>query len=341
MIIKSAYFEITNKCNLNCATCYNRSGLNAECVEISAAQLKNSIDILSKYGLKRVLISGGEPALHSEFIKILDLVNEYPKLSFGIVTNGTLHNQDLIDMLNEKNNFTLQISLDGSTEELNAKTRGAGNFNKTIEFARQINKQDNIPLMKSVLSQNNIDDVENFYRLAVSLNFIPEFAFITRRGNANEIWEELCLSSKQKIKVLKQIDSLNKECGKEAFLPLCTSGCPYASGEKQLNLCIKTDGAIQPCSPLYEPEHTLGNMFDFDEKYFLERILYISELAMKRESLDYHCGKCILKDECKKGCMAFAFILNGDVYANDEECDLRKMQFIGLDLGKTLKIKNI
>lgn len=90
MNIKTAYFEITNQCNLNCATCYNRSGINKEHLEISVTKLNESINMLSAYGLERVLISGGEPTLHSDFDNVLELVNESPFLSFGIVTNGTV-----------------------------------------------------------------------------------------------------------------------------------------------------------------------------------------------------------------------------------------------------------
>ena len=39
MNVKSVYVETTNICNLNCKTCYNRSGLNKERKEISKAQL--------------------------------------------------------------------------------------------------------------------------------------------------------------------------------------------------------------------------------------------------------------------------------------------------------------
>ena len=53
MKIEKAYIEITNICNLNCQTCYNRSGLNKERREISVEQLENAILLLSKYGAKR------------------------------------------------------------------------------------------------------------------------------------------------------------------------------------------------------------------------------------------------------------------------------------------------
>lgn len=337
MNIKTAYFEITNQCNLNCATCYNRSGLSKERLEISATKLTESIKILSAYGLERVLISGGEPTLHSDFENVLDLVNENPSLSFGIVTNGTVYNQKLIDMLNTRNNFTLQVSLDGSDDKQNAKTRGKGNFNKAIEFTRQIHNNSFKPLLKMVVSQNNINDVADFYCLAVSLDFVPEFAFVNRRGNACDDWNSMWLSSKQKMKIIKQIDALNKEFCIEAFLPLCTTGCPYADGMKNLSLCIKPNGEIQPCSMLYESEYSLGNLFEFDEKHFNQRLLYISDLAAKRAAFDYGCGRCILQNHCNKGCMASAFLLNGEVLADDGECELRKMQLVGFSLQNIRK----
>ena len=114
MRVETIYLEITNQCNLNCRTCYNRSGLNRERKEITAEQLKEIIEQFIPYGLNRVIFSGGEPSLHSDFHSVLDLVDQYPQLSFGIVTNGTNLDEKLIEMLNTRKNFTLQISLDGS-----------------------------------------------------------------------------------------------------------------------------------------------------------------------------------------------------------------------------------
>ena len=39
MRISKAYIEITNRCNLNCTTCYNRSGLNTVTREIGVTEV--------------------------------------------------------------------------------------------------------------------------------------------------------------------------------------------------------------------------------------------------------------------------------------------------------------
>ena len=203
MNIKTVYVEITNQCNLNCATCYNWSGLNRKRIELSFEQIENIIKLFFPYGLKRFLLSGGEPTLHSEFEKILDLIDKYPQITFGIVTNGTNQNKKLLEFLNTRDNLKLQISLDGSCEKQNAKTRGYGNFEKTVNFAKQIHKPKLMPLLKMVISQSNYTDVEDFCDLALSLGFTPELAFIYKSGNGSDGWSSKELTSIQKLKILK------------------------------------------------------------------------------------------------------------------------------------------
>lgn len=332
MKTKTLYVEITNQCNLNCITCYNRSGLNKVRKEISNNQLKNIIKLFLPLGLKRVLISGGEPTLHTEFNNILNLIDTYSQISFGIVTNGTNHNKKLIDYFNTHTNLTLQISLDGSNEEINSKTRGVGNFRRVTEFAEKIHTPNKKPLLKMVISQSNFNDIENFHNLALSVGFIPEFAFIYKSGNGVDDWDSKSLTPPQKRNALTLIDSLNIKNNTKAYLPLCTSKCPYVDDFDSLSLCIKVDGSIQPCQGLYDDEYSLGNVFDFNIDSFTTRLRDIMNLARNRLKIDCGCTRCIVKDICHKGCMASAVNQYTDPLANDGECEFRKLQFVGYNL---------
>ena len=334
MNIKTVYFEITNRCNLNCRTCYNRSGLNRSTREISVDELEQAMQTLSRYGANRFLFSGGEPSLHSHFHELLDMLARYPQYSFGFVTNGTNHNDRWIDFLNTHENLTLQISLDGATEEQNSLTRGAGNFEKSIGFAKRIHNPTLKPLLKMVLSQQNLDGAEGFYNLALSLGCIPEFAFIYKSGNGSDDWESKALTAQQKLKILKLVDRLNQLHGIEAFLPKCTNTCPFASHTNNLSLCIKTDGSIQPCQSLYTSEFTLGNIFNFDENTLLTNLEQLHTLAKRRTAMDFGCGKCLLKSVCGRGCMAEAFNLTADPLGNDDGCMYRKLQFLDFEIKK-------
>lgn len=332
MKIKTVYVETTNICNLNCRTCYNRSGINKICKEMTKNDLEHIIDLFSPFGLSRFLISGGEPTLHSEFDKILDLADEYANLSFGIVTNGTNLHEKLIHMLNTRENITVQISLDGSNEEYNCKTRGNGNFEKVINFASKIKNKSANPLLKMVISQNNYDDIENFYALALSLDFTPEFAFIFKSGNGSDGWDTKALTPQQKIKALNLIESLNKKTGHEAFLPMPTSKCPFTNGLDDLSLCIKVDGTIQPCQMLYSEEYSLGNIYLFDYDSFEVNLDKIVNIAKTRYRSDYGCKKCLINGYCGKGCIGTAVNLHDDPFTDDGDCEFRKLELISHQL---------
>ena len=47
MTVDSLYFEITNTCNLNCSTCYNRSGLTKELRELPVENIRQTILFLA------------------------------------------------------------------------------------------------------------------------------------------------------------------------------------------------------------------------------------------------------------------------------------------------------
>lgn len=340
MTIKTAYLEITNLCNLNCRTCYNRSGLNRERKELSLAQIEQILLTLLPFGLQRFLLSGGEPSLHSEFDEILELPRRYPAVSFGIVTNGNHHHRKLIDTVNECDNFTLQISLDGSCEEVNRLTRGEGHFDKAVAFARCIHKTAPKPLLKMVVSKRNLHDVEAFCELALSLGFVPELAFIYKSGNGADDWDETCVTAQQKIQVLKLAERINAKKNTSIFLPQCTIRCPLTSGLQQLSLCIKVDGSIQPCQSIYSDRYTVGNALSFDAAEFERRMSAIADTAGRRLACDYGCGACMLNAYCGRGCMAEAINLSDDPLADDGACEWRKLQFIHQHLHAHLPRKD-
>ncbi|MBO5968541.1 MAG: radical SAM protein [Clostridia bacterium] len=340
MNIKTVYIEITNRCNLNCRTCYNRSGLNKKTQELSINQIEHIISLFSTYGAKRFLFSGGEPSLHSDFDRLLELIRTHPELSFGFVTNGTSQNPTFIQLLNHASNITLQISLDGSCEEKNQQTRGIGHFDQAVEFVKSIHNPTLRPLLKMVISQNNLTDVKDFYRLAISLRCIPEFAFIYRSGNGEENWENKKVSAQDKIKILRQIDSLNQQYQTDAYLPRCTSTCPFVKGTDQLSVCIKVDGSIQPCQSLYSTDYTLANALHFDPNKMDKNLARICSLARERTSIDFGCERCMLHAVCGRGCMAEAVHLTGDPLGNDDSCLYRKLQFLTYDLHATTKATN-
>ena len=339
MKVVSAYFEITNRCNFNCRTCYNRSGLNKTTTEMSIDNIRAAIQLFSKLGANRFSFAGGEPFLHSKIDKLIYLIEQDKNKSFDFVTNGSIHNERFIELYNKEKNINIQVSLDGSCEEVNSKTRGKGNFTKTESFLKKLYNPNKKPRLKMVISKYNFYDIEDFYRKALELNAFPEFAFVNKQGNATDDWEDMSITSFEKVSAIKIINKLNKELDTTAVLPLCTSRCPLSEDLENLSVCVRTDGSIYPCQLLYDDFFSLGNVFDFNIEEFSTRLNYVSGLVKQREANDYGCNHCILNQKCKHGCMAFAFSLNKDPSDCDGDCDFRKQQFIRYDIADLIKEK--
>lgn len=99
---KTLLLFITNKCNLNCKTCFNKVNLkNNE--EMSFEYIKKIIDnnpLIQKYD-----IMGGEPLLHPQINKILNYLDKKNK-KIGLYTNGLLLNKFYTGYKNLKLNLS-------------------------------------------------------------------------------------------------------------------------------------------------------------------------------------------------------------------------------------------
>lgn len=335
MKVTSAYLEITNICNLDCRSCYNRSGRTKTRRELSLAQIQAMSDrFVKEFDCHYIALAGGEPTLHSEFDAILAHLLSYSDMKVGVVTNGTVHNPYLVEAYHKYPNLKVQVSLDGSCEEVNAKTRGSGNFRKAMDFLTALAHPAKAPTMKMVISKHNLHDVEAYYRLALSLHCVPDFVFVNSLGNASDVWESIEPTPQQKLAVVRTLDRLNEECKQEVLLPLCTESCPFSDENAGLSVLVKCDGAVQPCQILYDDAYCLGNILSDETALFTARREWLAQLAEKRTQPTENCGKCLARMSCKRGCLAFAVMKSGDPLASDGECTFRKLQLLGYEVMK-------
>lgn len=335
MKIASAYIEINNQCNLDCHTCYNRSGKNFQRQELSIAQFQKITErLISEFGCKSISLAGGEPTLHLSFGEILDYLYSIPDMQVGVVTNGTTGCQKLIEMYCSHPDMKLQVSLDGSCEESNARTRGNGHFQQAIKFLKVAAAPNRSPIMKMVISLNNITDIENYYRLAVSMGCMPAFSFINGIGNAQDGWDTLQPSAQQKLAVLHLLDRLNNEHQMDVKIPVSTSSCPFIKEDAPLSVLIKCNGTMLPCQILYDDAYSLGNLLVDPMNIFTIRYAALSRLANDRIEENDECSRCIMQHTCKRGCLAHAVAFNGDPLGNDGECEFRKLQLLCYEVPK-------
>ncbi len=142
--MKRVYLEITNSCNLNCSFCSEEKGNNFIPLEKIDTYL-DSIKEVSNYIYLHVL---GEPLLHKDFDKIMDLLDK-KEFNLQLVTNGILLDRHK-DILNHSSLRKLSISLH-SISNINV----SSSYLKTIDYLIEHNNDKIIELRFYDL--NNLD----------------------------------------------------------------------------------------------------------------------------------------------------------------------------------------
>jgi radical SAM protein with 4Fe4S-binding SPASM domain len=151
--------QITDKCNLTCRHCYiGDRGRN----ELSKAQIRIILKEFEQMQGLRVLITGGEPLLHSRFGVINEMLPQFftRKVLF---TNGLLLNEERIKNLNVDE---IQVSIDG-LENAHDSLRGKGTFRlamKAINLSLDHGFHVSIATMVHPGNLADFDDMERLFK---------------------------------------------------------------------------------------------------------------------------------------------------------------------------------
>lgn len=100
--------ELTSKCNLNCEFCYIHN--HVQSVDIEFNKIKPYFDYFISKGLLVVVLTGGECTLHPQFAEIYAYLKN-KGVFVEIYTNGTLLNNQIIDLFKEYKPYRIEISL--------------------------------------------------------------------------------------------------------------------------------------------------------------------------------------------------------------------------------------
>ena len=165
LIPLTATIEITEKCNENCIHCYRPNLSGSEVWDETVFRLV--CEQLKDLGTVQIDFTGGEPFTKENFINYLQICSEMG-FAIGLLTNGTLLNEKIIEHLSQLNIRMIYISLYGSTPKSHDLiTNRTGSFKKTIENVFAIKKK-SLPLtINSPIMEQNQNEVENI----ISMNF--------------------------------------------------------------------------------------------------------------------------------------------------------------------------
>lgn len=163
---------ITERCNFKCPMCHVAESRHQKMAELAFADFKKVIDE-SKEFAPSFQLSGGEPLLHSEIIRIIEYISEN-KMVKGLVTNGLLL-EEKAEALVEAGLDFLAISLDGPDEKTQYR-RGyvKGSFAKIIQGVKKVVKVRGRKLfpnirIATVVSPINLDNFDQVLKVAEAI----------------------------------------------------------------------------------------------------------------------------------------------------------------------------
>lgn len=126
--LKMFYLYLTAGCNLCCRHCWitptfvHGKPVPGECLDFEL--LKGAVAEAKPLGLSAAKLTGGEPTLHPEFLKIADFLTA-AGLDLSLETNATLIDRDMAVHLRQKTNLTrVAVSLDSPDAEQHDRFRG-------------------------------------------------------------------------------------------------------------------------------------------------------------------------------------------------------------------------
>ncbi|RYF96378.1 MAG: radical SAM protein [Chitinophagaceae bacterium] len=155
--------EVTDRCNLTCPTCYAMSSPHYG-RHRSLEEIETMLNIIVKNEGEPdvVQISGGEPTIHPEFFKILDIAKSKPIRHLMVNTNGIRIANDYSfaeKLASYMPDFEIYLQFDSFRPEVLQQLRGKDLTNVRMKALEHLNKL-NLSTTLVVTLQNGLNDDE-------------------------------------------------------------------------------------------------------------------------------------------------------------------------------------
>ena len=315
-------WHITHKCNLRCLHCYQEDYKN----DLSYQQIKkiffDYLEYLKANNFKgHINITGGEPFLHQNFFQVIDLFEEN-NITFGILTNGTLLNDDIVERLSRYNNLSfVQISLDGN-KKIHDTIRGKGNFKKSLNGIRLLNKYNIQSMVAFTAHKKNIHTLKSVIRLSKKEKVRVFWADrLIPTNNCDDILSTqqfinmAKLMTKESIKALKSKRCVTDIRVNRALMFLGGSSSIYHCSAATNLLTILANGDLLPCRRL---PIVIGSTLDKSILELCKESTVIKKLRC--DEIPKECEKCYKMSKCRGGLKCLSYAVTGRLCSKDINC---------------------
>ena len=318
--------ELTYRCPLQCAFCYNPIEFGRYLNELDTATWNRVLDEAAQLGVIHVHFSGGEPVVRRDLEEMISRARSLD-LYTNLSTGGMLTDERRLSALKEAGLDALQISLLDSQAPLNDRMAGAPSFEKkvaSIELAKTVGFA---LTLNVVLHRHNLQHLEEIFELAaqweierLELAHVQYIGWAFRnRACLLPTWEQL-ETARELVKSAR-----NRLEGKMEILHVLPDyhqdyPKPCLQGWARTFMTVAPDGAVLPC---HSAREIPGLDFPSVKDQSLEEIWYHDPVFMKFRGYDWMpepCRSCDRKEIDFGGCRCQAFLLTGDAASTDPVC---------------------
>jgi AdoMet-dependent heme synthase len=329
------YLHLTNKCNLKCPYCYNKTDRETKIKlekkglvspTMSTEEFKELIAATVRNGVGRLMFTGGEPLLRPDAMELVGYArgqsdervrNGGARVALEMLTNATRITDGIArEMCRLLDCVT--ISLDGHEQHMHEAQRGKRTFGPTIDGIRRVVKARKEAGVKNpyiaivpALTKQSIGFMREIFEFSLDVLEADGMAPIIFQAGDHQ---ELSLSQIPELEVFqseqKRTMDYMEERRKRLNLPPPTprpasarNHCGVGHGE----ISVDPGGFVYPCQSLHFDEFICGNVRETPiEEIFEESPVMRRVRGTTVDSLPV-CSHCDLKYACHGGCRATAY----------------------------------
>jgi radical SAM protein with 4Fe4S-binding SPASM domain len=302
--------ELTNRCNVWCRHCYISDRSPAD--ELNLAEFENILTQLAAAGTLFLVLSGGEPLMHSNFFEIAARARQ-KEFSLTLFSNATLITPKIADRLAELCLERVEISLlGGRAATHDGITQVPGSFDKTLRGARLLMERGISIQFKTTWMRENIEEAAEIQTLVTEMEASFRSAFLViHRRDGDPSTADLRATPAQ----LRAMAQQNYDRRQVKAVP--PEPAPLDDSQKEANPCgmgqiscrVDSYGNVYPCAAV---DIVLGNLRQ--EKF--ASIWHSSEELKRLRSIRIadltECSSCELFSRCSR-CAGLARMETGSL----------------------------
>jgi radical SAM protein with 4Fe4S-binding SPASM domain len=323
-----ASFEITSKCDLECAFCSARLPEH-RVNDLPTADALEIVSRLAEESILTIFLTGGEPLLHHDLPLIIEKCRQHG-MNTLVSTNGTHATRDLAMTLASVGLDEIQISIHAPNEVHDTMVHSSGALEKSLVGLRNLVTAGLKVTVAAVPTRSNymlLPDLAQIVAGMGALHFrmlrlMPHSHDLLRDVVPDREMEELVdrlTALRQTLKGFEITVHASPGLSKERYYDPKEHKICHTCTAGKMSMGILSNGDCVPCLELKGREFLCGNMLTNSISEMWDSPPMRRMRSITPDAYRDTCGECQWKWTCYSA-RCVAYNLCGDILAEDRSC---------------------